>query len=225
MAFAFDGYKFGQVLEDAKQVVDRARDLEHRLTTLVNTLEANMRATPTEPPGLSSLVETIRSLCIESRTNRQLAEAVLMRLIGDRVRTEQSSDRQRVLVVDDDPGNLEIVSMVLEDAGLDVVTARNGLDAVIAAHAVRPSVIVMDLTMPVMNGVDAARFLKMSPATRHINVIAHTAERAMHRPETTGLFADILIKPASPAVVLTLMKRLIPAVSSRESEEGRFAES
>ena len=66
--------------------------------------------------------------------------------------------RARLLIVDDSDTNRELTSAILEDAGFEVLTATNGLEGVIAAHYARPSVILMDLTMPVLNGLGGRAF-------------------------------------------------------------------
>jgi two-component system chemotaxis response regulator CheB len=63
-------------------------------------------------------------------------------------------------VVDDSEDTRDIIGVVLTAAGFEVLTATNGLEAIVAAHNVRPAVIVIDANMPVLNGIEATRLLK-----------------------------------------------------------------
>ena len=80
-----------------------------------------------------------------------------------------------MLVVDDYHDSREFMSMVLHNAGFIVRTATNGLEAVIAAYEMQPAVIVMDVMMPVLDGVEATRLIKEIDQLRDARVIAYTA--------------------------------------------------
>ena len=81
----------------------------------------------------------------------------------------------RILVVEDNMDNYELVRFVLERAGYDVFLAVNGRDGVAAARFQKPDLILMDLTMPEMDGWLAAEKLKADEATKFIPLIALTA--------------------------------------------------
>lgn len=81
----------------------------------------------------------------------------------------------RILVVEDNMDNYELVRFVLERAGYDVFLAVNGRDGVAAARFQKPDLILMDLTMPEMDGWLAAEKLKADDATKFIPLIALTA--------------------------------------------------
>lgn len=196
MAFAFDSHRFGHVLNDAADIAARALDLEHRLVTLVNSLDGER----------GSVAGAIRSICTVARSNRQLADGLLMRLIGNTTQ-ENESGRPRVLVVDDSQDNLEMVAMLLESSGYEAITANNGLEALIVAHYSRPVVVLMDLSMPVLNGIEAARVLKASEVTHDMNVIAYTAKPEFYEPPFTKFFVDVLKKPSPPEAILASVRR------------------
>ncbi len=80
-----------------------------------------------------------------------------------------------VLVVDDNPLNLELVHDVLSDAGFTVRQARSGEDALRSAREVVPDLILLDIGLPGMDGYAAVRALKMDPATRDTIAVALTA--------------------------------------------------
>src|SRR6266516_983076 len=81
----------------------------------------------------------------------------------------------RILVVEDNMDNYELVRFILERAGYDVFLAINGRDGVSAARLQRPDLILMDLGMPEMDGWNAAQKLKADDATKSIPLYALTA--------------------------------------------------
>ena len=196
MAFAFDSHSFGQVLNDAENVAARALDLEHRLDALVSSLDGER----------GTVANAIRGICSEAKSQRLVAGNLLARLIGNIPQINESG-RPRVLVVDDSPDNLEMVAILLENSGYEAITANNGLEALIVAHYSRPSVILMDLSMPVLNGLEAARVLKASQVTQAVNVIAYTAKPEFYEPPFTRFFVGVLKKPSSPEDILASVRR------------------
>jgi two-component system cell cycle response regulator DivK len=80
-----------------------------------------------------------------------------------------------ILVVDDTSDTLEIYSLYLTGRGFKVPTARDGLSGLDAALRLQPDLIVMDLSMPGLDGVEATRRLKADPRTSHIPILILTA--------------------------------------------------
>ena len=89
--------------------------------------------------------------------------------------TTSSSERPRVLLVDDYPDAREMYSEYLRLSGFDVVEATNGLEALERAALDAPDIILMDLSLPVMDGWEATRRLKAGTDTAAIPVVAFTA--------------------------------------------------
>ena len=115
-----------------------------------------------------------------------------------------------LLVADDEPNNLELIRLVVEESGLDVrvVTARTGLEALQSARAEHPDLILMDLKMPGLDGWEATRRLKADPLTAVIPVIALTAQ-AMTRDDARALAAGCdgyLTKPLDLRHLLAVLK-------------------
>jgi two-component system cell cycle response regulator DivK len=80
----------------------------------------------------------------------------------------------RILVVEDDPDVCDVLLRILRRAGHTVRSASNGADAVILAQEQRPDIILMDLVLPMMDGLVATRRLKADARTAHIPVLALT---------------------------------------------------
>ncbi|MDO8932656.1 MAG: response regulator [Rhodocyclaceae bacterium] len=81
----------------------------------------------------------------------------------------------QVLVVEDTPANMKLVSMLLGKAGYRVLQANNAGDGIALAREYAPDLILMDIQLPGMDGLEATRLLKQDAATRSIRVIALTA--------------------------------------------------
>ena len=89
----------------------------------------------------------------------------------------------------------------LEASGFDAITASNGLEGVIVAHYARPSSILMDVTMPVLDGLEAAAPAdQASEVTRDMKLIAYTAHARLLRRPFAKLFVGVLAKPVDPDV-------------------------
>ncbi len=84
---------------------------------------------------------------------------------------EQTKKPTTILVADDEPSNRSLLQRRLERAGYSVVTARDGREAVDNARATLPDLILLDVMMPVMDGLEACRVIKADEATRDIPVI------------------------------------------------------
>jgi two-component system cell cycle response regulator DivK len=80
-----------------------------------------------------------------------------------------------ILVVEDHPLNLQLVRELLVSAGFDVRHAASGAAALQAARAERPDLVLLDLGLPDMDGLEVARLLKQAPDTRNLPVVALTA--------------------------------------------------
>jgi CheY-like chemotaxis protein len=119
-----------------------------------------------------------------------------------------------ILVVDDnDDARLSLAEYLEEFEGFHVETAADGLQAIDLTLAKRPAVVVMDLVMPLMDGVEAIRLLKASPSTRKIPILVLTAFRpeddAPQRAIAAGA-TEIITKPADPKFVASRVRRHCP---------------
>ena len=80
-----------------------------------------------------------------------------------------------ILIVEDAPDNRNIAELILRDAGHTVTSVGDGASALLAATAAQPDVILLDLSLPRLDGWETTRRLKADPTTRDIPVIAFTA--------------------------------------------------
>ena len=156
--------------------------------------------------------QAARQLLARAREQHVAAARLLSDVDGVRSREEQPIDgrprHNTVLVVDDYDTVRELVAGVLRNAGFVVRTAANGLEALIAAYEMRPAVIVMDVTMPVLDGLEATRLIKAADATRHARVIAYTGDTTLSPSLVESLFAAVLHKPATPDVVVATVQQV-----------------
>ena len=123
---------------------------------------------------------------------------------------------RRVLVVDDNRDSADSLAMLLELAGHDVRTAHDGLEAVDAAVAFQPNVILLDIGMPRLNGYAAARRIREQQRERPVFLVALTGlgqEADRQRSQEAGFDAH-LVKPADSDTLANLMREL-PTTSRR----------
>lgn len=118
----------------------------------------------------------------------------------------------KILIVEDNAENREMLSRRLERRGYSVVCAVNGIDGVEAVRTEAPDLVLMDLSLPAMDGLEATRRLKADEDTRGIPVIALTAH-AMVTDRASALEAgcdDFDTKPVDLVRLLEKMARLLP---------------
>jgi two-component system, cell cycle response regulator DivK len=118
----------------------------------------------------------------------------------------------RILIVDDNPINLKLARVVLMTEGYDIQTAASAEEAVARIPSWRPDLILMDIQLPGMDGLQLTRLLKGDRATRHIIVVAITAY-ALSGDERKALDAGCdayLPKPIDTRALPKLVGRLLP---------------
>jgi len=123
----------------------------------------------------------------------------------------------KVLYVEDNDDNIYMLTHRLRRAGFTVAVATDGAAGVAMAASERPDVILMDLSLPVLDGWEATRRIKAAPETRHIPVIALTAH-AMSGDREAALEAgcnDFDIKPVDLPRLLDKIRALAPRGASR----------
>ena len=126
--------------------------------------------------------------------------------------------RPKILVVDDEPEAVELVEFNLKQAGFSVVSAIDGAEALKKARAVLPGLIVLDLMIPEVDGLEVCKMLRRDPATAAIPIIMLTAKAAeIDRVLGLELGADdYLTKPFSPRELVLRVRKIL--------ERGRTTE-
>lgn len=82
---------------------------------------------------------------------------------------------KQVLVVEDNPANMKLATLLLEHAGYGVLRAENAVDGIALAREHRPDLILMDIQLPGMDGLEATRLIRADEALRETKVVALTA--------------------------------------------------
>ncbi len=121
----------------------------------------------------------------------------------------------RLLVVEDFADTREMLVMTFENAGYEVFAAADGVEGVAMARTCRPAVIVMDIYMPKMDGIEATRRIKASQGLERVPVLAYTAKPT---PVERDLFAAICTKPCSPDRLLDLVAKVASGTPIRVGE-------
>ncbi len=126
-----------------------------------------------------------------------------------------------VLVVDDFQDNREMFAEFLALSGFRVAQAVNGREALERAFALVPDAILMDLSLPELDGWEATRRLKRDPRTRHIPVVALTGHvLADHAREARDAGCDgFLAKPCLPEVLVVELRRVLVAAGGGRAGE------
>jgi two-component system, cell cycle response regulator DivK len=115
----------------------------------------------------------------------------------------------RILIAEDHPDNREMLSRRLERRGYEVHVAENGAEAVSMAKSCAPDLILMDISMPVMSGIEATRVLRQSPEGARYKIVALTAH-AMESARRECMEAgcdDFATKPVDFAGLVALIER------------------
>jgi twitching motility two-component system response regulator PilH len=81
------------------------------------------------------------------------------------------TNKALILVVDDSPAELASLRSILTDRGYQTLSASTGKEALVKAHAEKPTLILMDIVMPEMDGYEACRTLQADPATKSIPIV------------------------------------------------------
>jgi len=126
--------------------------------------------------------------------------------------------KPKILVVDDEPDALEVLGFKLKEAGYVPLFAKDGTRALAAARDERPALIVLDVMLPEVDGLEVCRILRRDPSTAAIPIIMLTA-RAAEMDRVIGLELgadDYVTKPFSPRELVLRIKKLLARVKTAE---------
>ncbi|MBC7399480.1 MAG: response regulator transcription factor [Mucilaginibacter sp.] len=139
-----------------------------------------------------------------------------------------TSTKQKILIVDDEPDILELIEYNLKKEGYQVFTARNGQEAVTEAKRSLPDLIVLDIMMPKMDGIEACRIMRTMPEFKNTFMVFLTA-RSEEYSEIAGFNVgadDYIAKPIKPRALVSrinaILRRNAPAedISDNKLEIG-----
>ena len=124
----------------------------------------------------------------------------------------------KILLVDDEPDILEIVGYNLSSEGYQVITAENGLEAVKKAKKEKPHLIIMDVMMPEMDGIEACEQIRKNPDLTN-TIIAFLTARGEDYSQVAGFDAgadDYITKPIKPKVLVSKVNALLRRLKEEE---------
>lgn len=132
---------------------------------------------------------------------------------------------RRILVADDEPDILEIISYNLAKEGYEIYTAKNGLEAIDKAKAIKPDLIILDVMMPKKTGMEACQVLRSMPQFQKTLIIFLTAmsdESSQIRGLELGA-DDYVSKPISTKVLVSRVNALFRRVTKDDEDEKVLA--
>ena len=126
--------------------------------------------------------------------------------------------KAKILLVDDEPDALEVLGYKLREAGFTPLFAKDGTRALAAARNERPDLIVLDLMLPEVDGLEVCKILRRDPATASLPILMLTA-RAAEMDRVIGLELgadDYVTKPFSPRELILRIRKLLQRVQTAE---------
>lgn len=133
-----------------------------------------------------------------------------------------SNSKYKILVVDDDPDIVEIISYNLEKEGFQVATANNGKGAIDMVKKDKPHLIILDVMMPGMDGVETCETLRSNSKNDNI-IIAFLTARGEDYSQIAGFDAgadDYITKPIKPKVLISRIKALLRRKGNIQQEDN-----
>jgi DNA-binding response OmpR family regulator len=132
--------------------------------------------------------------------------------------------KQRILVVDDEPDTVELIAFNLKNAGYDIITASDGAEALRKARSHEPELIILDLMLPELDGLEVCKLLRANAATAKIPVLMLTA-KAAEVDRVLGLelgAKDYVTKPFSPRELLLRVRNLLTSEEEPQEQQQTF---
>ncbi|HTA83137.1 MAG TPA: response regulator transcription factor [Bacteroidia bacterium] len=141
-------------------------------------------------------------------------------------------EKTRILLVDDEHDALDFLSYNLKKEGYEIYTASDGMDALNQAKKHKPELIVLDVSMPEMDGVEVCKELRLLPETKKTLIVFLTA-RTEEYSQVAGLDAgadDYIFKPIKPRLLISrinalLRRRMYPEENIHRAPAGHESDS
>ncbi len=134
--------------------------------------------------------------------------------------TRNAASPKKILVVDDSPTICKLVAITLEKHGYHVVSAPDGLEGLAKVNDTHPNLILLDITMPRMDGYQLCRIVKSNPATQHIPVIMLSGKDGFFdkvRGRAAGA-ASHITKPFEATTLLQTVQKYIDAENANKTQ-------
>lgn len=128
----------------------------------------------------------------------------------------------KILLVDDEPDILEIISYNLNAEGYKVITAENGAEAVKKAEKEKPHLIILDVMMPEMDGIEACEQIRLLPELKNV-IITFLTARGEDYSQLAGFEAgadDYITKPIKPKILISKVKALLRRYKEESKENN-----
>jgi two-component system alkaline phosphatase synthesis response regulator PhoP len=128
----------------------------------------------------------------------------------------------KVLLVDDEPDILEIIGYNLSSEGYQIITAENGLEAVKKAKKEKPQLIILDVMMPEMDGIEACEQIRKIPELSE-TIITFLTARGEDYSQVAGFEAgadDYITKPIKPKVLVSKVNALLRRFKEEDASDG-----
>ena len=119
--------------------------------------------------------------------------------------------RKKILLVDDEPGFLKLIKESLEVRGIEVVTASSAVEAGLELAGSHPDIILMDIKMPGINGIQACESIKRNPATKNLPIMIVSAlsdESDMKKAYAAGVIG-YFVKPVDIEKLVARLKEVL----------------
>lgn len=128
----------------------------------------------------------------------------------------------KILLVDDEPDILEIVGYNLKNEGYQIYTAQNGIEAVKIARNIVPHLIILDIMMPDMDGIEACEKIRNTETLENVLITFFTARGEDYSQEAGFNVGadDYITKPIKPKLLVKKVKALLRRVSDRSSDRN-----
>ncbi len=205
-----------RLVEASLSTLGRIKELRKIVDNLENRISSLEKG---EKISFSASVPSPESAAVQERIDRLITlkgflEKVL--IAGEQVLSQLSTPSdtgtlpgKKILVVDDDPTTVKIISYLLEKEGFQVIAASSGAEGLKKAFQEKPDLIILDVMMPELNGFQFLNIFRRAEGQAHIPVI-FLSSLAEEADVITGLESgavDYVIKPFSPQVLLAKIKK------------------
>ncbi|MEN2985947.1 MAG: response regulator [Thermodesulfovibrionaceae bacterium] len=128
----------------------------------------------------------------------------------------------KILIVDDDKTTRKMISLILRSKGYEVVTAENGMEALQKLGLEKINLILTDMNMPYMDGIEFTKQVRATPDFAHIPIVMLTTEadeEEKNKAYEAGV-DDYIVKPATAEQIIDSMKKIVRRIFRKREEGG-----